>query len=511
MQSPHPAPADLTPGQRRLITLSIMLATVMQALDTTIANVALPHIQGSLSAAADQITWVLTSYIVAAAIATPLTGWLAGRYGRKKVFLISVAGFTVASALCGMAGSLGQIVLFRLLQGLCGAALVPLSQAVLLDINPPEKHGSAMAVWGAGIMVGPILGPALGGWLTDNYNWRWVFYINLPVGILAFLGIAAFIHEHRRDDALPFDFFGFGTLSLGVGALQMLLDRGELKGWFGSNEIWIEAILSLLGFYLFIVHTATSRHITFLNRTLLKDRNFVTGVIFIFFVGIILYATLALLPPMLQGLFAYPVTTTGLVTAPRGLGTMIAMILVGRMLGKVNIRLILFGGLSMTAFSLWQMTRFDLSMGMAPVIISGLSQGFGLGFVFVPLSTVSFATIAHHLRTDGTAIFSLMRNIGSSIGISIVEALLTENTQVSHANLVEHLRPDNPLAWPLHLLSATTGQWAALNAEITRQAAMVAYLDDFHLMMVIVLVVMPMLLLMKNGKRPVAAETVPLD
>ncbi len=400
--------------RRELITVSIMLATVMQALDTTIANVALPHIQGSLSAAADQITWVLTSYIVAAAIATPLSGWLADRYGRKRVFLISVAGFTVASALCGMADSLGEIVLFRLAQGLCGAALVPLSQAVLLDINPVEKHGSAMAVWGMGIMVGPILGPALGGWLTDNFSWRWVFYINLPVGILAFLGIATFVHEHRRADHSPFDLFGFATLSLWVGALQMLLDRGELKGWFGSPEIWAEAILTGLGLYLFVVHTATARSITFLNPALLKDRNFVAGTIFIFFVGAILYATLALLPPMLEELFGYPVTLTGLVTAPRGIGTMVAMVLVGKLIGKVDVRLILLFGLALAAVSLWQMAHFSLLMGMQPVIVSGLIQGFGLGFLFVPLSTVSFATLARHLRTEGTAIFSLMRNIGGA-------------------------------------------------------------------------------------------------
>jgi len=498
---------------RGLITVSIMLATVMQALDTTIANVALPHIQGSLSAAADQITWVLTSYIVAAAIATPLTGWLAGRFGRKRVFLVSVAGFTLASALCGMAGSLPQIVVFRLLQGLCGAALVPLSQAVLLDINPPEKHGSAMAIWGAGIMVGPILGPALGGWLTDNYEWRWVFYINLPVGLLAFLGIAAFVHDHRHDDPPRFDLFGFASLSLGVGALQMMLDRGELKDWFGSSEIWIETILAGLGFYLFAVHTATARTVTFLNRVLLRDRNFVAGTIFIFFVGVILYATLALLPTMLQGLFNYPVTTTGLVTAPRGIGTMIAMIVVGRLIGKVDIRLILLCGLSLTAFSLWQMTHYSLQMGMQPVIISGLSQGFGLGFLFVPLSAVTFATLSKSLRTDGTAIYSLMRNIGGSIGISIVTALLTENTQVVHATLAEHVRPDNPLAWTLGipLQTATNAQLAAIDAGLVQQATMIAYLDDFKVMMVMVLAIMPLLLLFRSPGKTAAVDTVPLD
>ena len=308
------------PHNTGLITFGTMLATIMQALDTTIANVALPHMQGSLSASQDEITWVLTSYIVAAAIVIPLTGWLSARFGRKRVFLVSVAGFTIASALCGIAATLPQMVLFRLLQGVCGAGLVPLSQAVLLDINPPERHGQAMAVWGTGVTAGPILGPVLGGWLTDQYDWRWVFYINLPFGLLAFLGILLFIREPRPGPARSFDFLGFAALSLGLGSLQLLLDRGEVKDWFGSTEIWIEAILGGLGFYLFIIQTATAEH-PYLNRALFKDRNFLTGNIFIFIVGVVLFATLALLPPIFQGLMNYPVVTTGLVMAPRGLGS----------------------------------------------------------------------------------------------------------------------------------------------------------------------------------------------
>ena len=496
--------AGIVPN-RGLITVAIMLATIMQALDTTIANVALPHMQGSLSASQDQIAWVVTSYIVAAAIMTPLTGWLAGRFGIKYVFLISVAGFTVASALCGVAQSLGQIVAFRLLQGVCGAALVPLSQAVLLRINPPERHGQAMAVWGMGIMVGPIAGPVLGGWLTDNFDWRWVFYINVPVGIIAFLGILTFIHESRNTHRDRFDFLGFAALGIAIGALQMLLDRGELKDWFGSLEIWSEAIVAALALYLFIVHSATTRERPFLARELLRDRNFLAAIVLIFFVGIILYATLALLPTMLQNLMDYPVVTTGLVTAPRGVGTMIAMFLVGRIINKVDTRLILLAGLSLTAISMSQMAGFSLQMGMAPVIVSGLIQGFGLGFVFVPLSTVAFSTLPRDILTQGTAVFSLMRNIGSSIGISIVEALLTENTQIVHSRLVQPLRPDNPLMhapwatgpYTLH----TTSGIAALNAEVTRQAAMVAYVDDFKMMMVVALIAVPLLLLLRRPRR----------
>lgn len=503
-------------ANRGLITASIMLATIMQALDTTIANVALPHIQGSLSAAQDQITWVLTSYIVAAAIMTPLTGWLAGRFGIKVVFLISVAGFTVTSALCGIAQSLPQIVIYRLLQGVCGAALVPLSQAILLDVNPPERHGQAMAVWGAGIMVGPILGPALGGWLTDNYDWRWVFYINVPVGIIAFAGIATFVKERRHETLKPFDFFGFATLSVGVGALQMMLDRGELKDWFGSTEIWLEAAAAGLGFYLFIVHTATAEH-SFLDRALLRDRNFVTGTVFIFFVGIILYATLALLPPMMQSLLGYPVVTTGIATAPRGMGTMVAMIFVGRIINRVDTRLIIGAGLLMTGLALWQMSHFALQMSMSAIIWSGVAQGVGLGLVFVPLSTISFATLSPGHRTEGAAIFSLMRNIGSSIGISMVEALLTENTQIAHASLVEHVRPDNPnfqspnLQAPFSL--STQSGLEALNNAVTQQASMIAYIDDYHMMMLIALGVIPLLLLMRKprGKPAHDPATAALD
>ena len=494
------------PANRVAITVSIMLATFMQGVDTTITNVALPHMQGSLSASQDQIAWVVTSYIVAAAIMTPLTGWLAGRFGIKYVFLFSVIGFTVASALCGVATSLAQLVIYRLLQGICGAALVPLSQAVLFQINPPERHAKAMAVWGMGVILGPIIGPALGGYLTDYYNWRWVFFINVPFGLLASAGILVFIRETRHGHREPFDFFGFVALSIAIGALQMLLDRGELKDWFDSIEIWIETTIAALALYLFIVHTATATDRSFLNRELLKDGNCMVGTVLMFLIGIPLYGTMTLLPLMLQNLMNYPVMTTGLVTAPRGIGTMVAMFLVARLVGRIDTRLIILTGLLATVVSMWQMTGFSLQMGMGPVITSGVLQGFGLGFVFTPLSIITFSTLPRHIMTQGTAIFSLMRNIGGSIGISVVVALLSENTQIVHSRLVEGLRPDNPLAQAPYLaapysLSTTTGI-AALNAEVTRQAQMVAYLDDFKLMMIIVLFAAPLLLLLR--KPPVA-------
>jgi DHA2 family multidrug resistance protein len=421
----------------------------------------------------------------------------------------------VASALCGMAESLAQLVIYRLLQGVCGAALVPLSQAVLLQINPPQRHGQAMAVWGMGVILGPIIAPALGGWLTEDYSWRWVFYINLAPGALAGAGIAIFIHETRRAQREAFDFFGFATLSLAIGALQMLLDRGELKDWFGSTEIWIEATIASLCLYLFVVHTATATERSFLNRDLLKDANCVAGTLMMFLIGIPLYGTMTLLPTMLQELMNYPVFTTGLVTAPRGVGTMISMILVGRLVGRVDTRLIILVGLVFTAFALWQMTGFSLQMGMGPIISTGVMQGLGLGFVFTPLSIITFSTLPRHALTQGTAIFSLMRNIGGSVGISIVEVLLAQNTQIVHSRLVEELRPDNPLArapqlGPPYSLTDPSGV-AALNAEATRQAAMVAYVDDFMLMMLLVIAAVPLLLLLRRPPAVPGGAVVALD
>jgi DHA2 family multidrug resistance protein len=501
----------MTPVPHRgLITLSIMAATVMQALDSTIANVALPHMQGSLSATSDTITWVLTSYIIAAAIMTPMAGWVSGRFGRKRVFLASVAGFTVASMLCGTATSLTQIVLYRLLQGLFGAALVPLSQSVLLDINPREKHGSAMAIWGAGIMVGPILGPMLGGWLTEEYNWRWVFYINLPVGIAAFAGILTFVRETGRDPDRAFDFFGFATLSLGVGSLQMMLDRGQLKDWFSSTEIIVECGLAICGLYVFLAHTLTAER-PFLRPALFRDRNFVSGICFICVVGVIMLATLALLPPMLQDLLDYPVYTSGLVLAPRGFGTMVIMIIAGRLVNRVDGRVFMTLGLLVTAFSLWQMTGYSLLMGEAPIIWAGLVQGVGLGLIFVPLSALTFATLPAEFRTEAAGVFSLGRNVGGSIGISVVEACLTRSSQVNHASLAEQITPYNAaLQMPdvaTYWSMRTPGGLATLDAMINKQASMIAYINDFKLMTIITLCALPLVLFLRRpGHRPAAAE-----
>jgi MFS transporter, DHA2 family, multidrug resistance protein len=497
-----------------IITLSVMLATIMQALDSTIANVALPRMQGTVSATQDEMGWVLTSYIVAAAITIPLTGWLSNQFGRRRVFLTSIVIFTIASALCGLAETLPQIVLFRLLQGIGGAALVPLSQAALFDINSPKNFGRAMSIWGVGVTLGPILGPALGGWLTDNYSWRWVFYINLPIGVIAFTGLVFTLPENRGARSTGFDFFGFVTLSLGIAALQLMLDRGQLLDWFSSREIVVEATVAGLGFYLFIVHMFTTDK-PFLNPVLFKDRNFLASNIFIFLVGIVLFATLALLPPMLQNQMNYPVVLTGLVTAPRGVGTLIGMFAVGRLLALFDARPIIAVGLALTAYSLWLMTNFSLQMDYWPIVISGVLQGLGVGLVYVPLSTVAFTTLPAALRNEGTAFFSLMRNVGSSIGISVVMFLLTQNIQRLHTALGAHITPydmrANPAATAAHVDVGSTRGVAALDAMINNQASVMAYIDDFKLMMVLTVLTIPFLLLIKRSVPQASAHPAVLE
>jgi DHA2 family multidrug resistance protein len=487
---------------RGAITACVMLATLMQALDTTIANVALPYMQGSVSASQDEIDWVLTSYIVAAAIMTPTTGYLAARFGLKRLFLVSVVGFTVASMLCGMAQSLDQIVLFRILQGCFGAPLVPLSQTVLLNINPRERQGSAMAAWGVAVMAGPVLGPVLGGWLTADYTWRYVFYINLPIGLICFFGMIFFLTETARDAAAKLDWFGFGTLSLAIGALQILIDRGEELDWFGSGEIVIEAIVAASAFYLFVVHTVTADK-PFLRPSLFRDRNFTAGVLFVAIVGLTYYASLALQPPFLQDLMDYPVITAGLVMGPRGVGTMAAMLLVGRLIGRVDVRILLGLGLGLTALSFYEMTGWTPDISQTTIVVVGVLQGVGLGFLFVPLSVVTLSTLSNELRAEGAGLYSLSRNLGSSIGISVVNAMLTQNTQINHASISQHVTAvnrnfDNPVITQFWNPLTAAGR-AALDAVITRQAQIIAYIDDYKLLMIATLAVLPLLIVFKQA------------
>lgn len=493
-----PAVAGSAPLENRaLMVVAIMLATLMQVIDTTIANVALPNMQGSLSASQEQIAWVLTSYIVAAAIATPTTGWLATVLGRKHLLLIAVGGFTLASVLCATATSVSQIVLYRILQGLFGAALIPMSQSALLDAYPRERHGSAMAVWGIGLMVGPILGPPLGGWLTEQYSWHWVFLINIPIGMLAFLGVAAAVpagEHHRRR----FDWLGFALVAVGIGALQLMLDRGQHNDWFGATETWVEAVLASLGLYLYWVHWREKQH-PFIDLGLLRDRNFAAATVFIFVLGIVLFATLALLPPYLGTLMHYPVVDIGLLLTPRGLGTLAAMIMVGRLLGSgVDPRLPVLAGLLLTAYSLYMMSYFTADMPDGPIIWSGVLQGLGLGFIFVPVSTIAYSTLLPAARTEAAAMYSLTRNIGSSVGISIVMTLLVRSAQVNHAEIASRVTPFDHGGMLPALWNLSSGEGlVALNAEISRQALAIGYVNDFWLMMWLVLATLPLLLLFK--------------
>src|SRR6266446_6303831 len=499
--------ANAQPINRPAVTLCVILAVIMQALDTTIANVALPYMQGSVSASADQINWVLTSYIVAAAIMTPPSGFLANRFGRKRILMVAVVGFVVASVLCGLAQSLVQIVAFRLLQGFFGAALVPLGQSVLLDIYTVEERGSAMAVFGVSVMVGPVLGPVIGGWLTDHYSWRWVFYINVPLGVLAFGGISVFLRETKTSAAAKLDWLGFGSLSIAIAAMQVFLDRGAQLDWFSSFEILIEAVVCASALYIFLVHTFTAKN-SFVNPRLFLDRNFSVGVLFIFIVGITYLASLALLTPYLQTLMGYPVVTAGIVMGPRGLGTMLCMFLVGRLIGRIDIRLLLMTGLLLTAWAMYDMTGWNPNVSQRTIAVTGFIQGAGLGFLFVPLTTVTFATLAPEQRADGTGLYNLSRNVGSSVGISVVSYLLTRNNQINHATIASHVTAfnhafDNSIV--RHALSPWTASGrAALDQVIQTQASIISYIDDFKLMMILSLAAIPLVLLLRHA--PASAE-----
>jgi DHA2 family multidrug resistance protein len=495
---------ELPTGQRLIVTVGVMAAVLLQVLDTTIANVALPHMQASLSATQDTINWVLTSYIVASAIALPISGWLADRVGRKRLLLISVVVFTAASVACATATSLGEMVLFRALQGVGGAFIVPLAQATLFDINPKEKHGQAMALFGGGVMIGPILGPVLGGWLTDNYNWRWVFLVNLPVGILCILIMSQFMPEAERHKR-RFDMFGFALLAIALASLQFCLDRGEQKDWFASWEIIIEAGLAIATGWMFLVHLITSEHPLF-DRAMFKDRNFATSLVFMAATGVLLLAGLALLPPLLQTMYGYSVLQSGFLTAPRGLGTLASLLIGGRMTGKVDARILVGIGVILMGTSLYMMTGFAIDQPSRPVIMSGVVQGLGLGLIFVPLQTLAFETLPAKARTTGAALLNLSRNIGGSIGISVVSTELVRLTQVSHADMAAQITQRTlPTADPTLLQTvapvAGPAALAYINGIITKQALFIAYLDDFKLMMIITFAILPLLFFMKRGNK----------
>jgi MFS transporter, DHA2 family, multidrug resistance protein len=503
MSAASPAPS-MVPGLRRnMVTICAMTATIMQALDTTIANVALPYMQGTLSASQDQINWVLTSYIVAAAIMTAPVGWIANRFGRKRIFIICSAGFTIASVLCGLAQDINQMVLFRLLQGVFGAALVPLSQAVMLDSYSLQERAKAMSIWGMGVMMGPIMGPSLGAWLTETYSWHWVFFVNLPFGFITVLGLIVFMDETKKDLSLRFDWFGFTALAVAIGALQLALDRGEQLGWLESNEIIAEFIISAVGFYYFLAHSFTT-HNPFIQFGLFKDRNFVTGCIFMAVMGLVLYSTMALASPYLQNVIGYPIITAGVLLASRGCGTFVAMMLVGRLMRFLEARTLITSGLLLTAFSLFEMTSWTDQTGVPEIVTLSIMQGFGFGLVFVPLSTVSFLTLPGSLRTDGTSMLTLMRNIASSAGISIVIAQLTEGSRRIHAILVEHITPFNhamqmPDVAGMINMNTNTGR-AMADAMVNVQAQIIAFSQDYQLVMLFILCSVPLAIMIGSTK-----------
>lgn len=499
------------PGFRRnMVTICAMTATIMQALDTTIANVALPYMQGTLSASQDQINWVLTSYIVAAAIMTAPVGWIANRFGRKRIFIICAAGFTVASVLCGLAQDITQMVLFRLLQGVFGAALVPLSQAVMLDSYALHERATAMSIWGMGVMMGPIMGPSLGAWLTETYSWHWVFFVNLPFGALTVLGLATFMEETKPNTALKFDWFGFAALAVGIGAMQIALDRGEQLAWFESPEIIAETIISIAGFYYFFAHSLTTPK-PFVQFAIFRDRNFISGCVFMTVMGLVLFSTMALSSPYLQNVIGYPIITAGLLLATRGSGTFVAMMLVGRLMKYFEARTLIITGLSLMTVSLFMMTGFT-DQTQAPTIIGwSVAQGFGLGLVFVPLSTVSFLTLPPQLRTDGTAMLTLLRNVASSVGISVVIAELTQGGRRYYAILNEHITPfNNAMQMPdvARMINMNTDAGRALaDAMLQVQAQIIAFARDYQLVMIVTLCSIPLALMIGSTKAALRKQT----
>lgn len=513
-ESPEPLEerAALYTSNRPLLTIGVMAATIMQILDSTIANVALPHMQASLSATADTITWVLTSYIVASAVAIPMTGWLADRIGSRNLFLYAIVGFVAASMLCGLATNLPEMVAFRLLQGVAAAFMNPLSQTVMMDINPKSKQASAMSIWGMGVMVGPILGPVIGGWLTDNYDWRWCFYVNVPVGILCFAILWALLPS-REIKRRGFDLFGFSMLAVAISVFQLMLDRGQTQDWFDSWEVWLEGLVALGAAWMFLIHMITAKEPMF-ERSLFTNRNLLTGIGFMAVNGVLMTATLALLPPMLQTLYGYPVLTTGILLMPRGIGIVASMWLAGRLIQRnFDPRIMVGGGLAVVVYSLWDMTGWTIGMGSSPFIVTGLIQGIGLGFVFIPLNIMAFGTLPPHQRTEGASLMNLSRNVGGSVGISVVTALLARNIQTNHSVLAAHI-PDPGLTAYDPIVSSALGSstdsvLAMADAIVNQQAAMISYLDDFKLMMILTMCAIPLVFLLKRPAPPKPGEDTP--
>src|SRR5438874_7867658 len=423
-----------------IIAISVMFATFMEVLDTTVVNVSLPHIAGSLSATIDEATWALTSYLVANAIILPMTGWLASLFGRKRLLMLSVVGFTASSFLCGLAPTLATLILFRIMQGASGGCLQPLSQAVLLEAFPPRDRGKAMGFWGLGIVVAPILGPVLGGWLTDSYSWRWVFYINIPVGIASIVMTKLYIFDppYLRTEKRTVDYWGIGMLTVGIGALQIVLDKGQQEDWFESNLITTLAVVSAVTLVALVWHELTSDN-PIVDLRVLKERSYAVGVFLMTVVGFVLYGSMVLLPIMLQTLLGYPSLQAGIAMAPRGIGSFFMMPLTGWMTGKYDARKLLTVGLIVGGGTLIWLSRLNLNAGYWDIFWPQIIQGAGLSLLFVPLTTVSMDKIPREKMGNATSLFNLMRNIGGSIGIAVTGTMIARNQQKVTATLGTHV------------------------------------------------------------------------
>ncbi len=490
-----------------LLTVAVMGAMIIQILDATIANVAIPHMQTSLGATLDTITWVLTSYIVASAVAIPVTGWASDRFGSRKLFLTAVAGFILMSMLCGAAANLTQMVIFRSLQGVCAAFIAPMSQTIMMDINTPSSQSRAMGMWGLGIMVAPICGPLIGGWLTESLNWRWVFYVNLPIGIPT-LALLWWQLPSRPVEARKLDVFGFATLALGLAMVQLLLDRGQHMDWFESWEIRIELLVALSALWMFCVHMFTAKT-PLLNRRLFADRNFFASLWFGMLIGLAMMTVFALLPSMMQNLYGYTVIDTGVLLAPRGVGMAIGVFLGGRVAARAGAKSAMTLGFLSLAGSMWLMTHWSLSMGTSSFISVGIVQGVGTGMAFMPCNLIAFSTLSPRYRTEGTSIFYLARSLGGSFGISLATTVLARNIQVSHADLAANVTANSISGVDLAGLDRFGDIGLAalrmIDMEVNRQAAMIAYLDDFKMMMVAMLCAVPLILVLKAAPPPLNA------
>ena len=498
------AAAELPTGTARLmITLAVMSATLIQVLDTTIVNVALPHMAGELGATTDQVSWVLTSYLVSSAIVMPLTGYFSDTLGRKRFLLICIVGFVAASALCGISQSLFQIVLFRLLQGVFGAALVPLSQAIMSDAYPVEDRGKAMAIWGLGVMVGPVLGPTLGGWLTDFASWRWTFYINVPVGALSFFLATTYVPDTRRR-LRRMDWTGLVLLGSGIAGLQYLLDRGTSQDWFAANDIRFSALVAAVGIVGFGGWSLRRGKEALFDLRIFKDRNFAIACAAMAALGLGLFGGLVLQPILLEGLLGYPIVTTGLVMAPRGIATAVAMMVVGRLVMKGDPRVLVGAGMLISALGSHLMTYYSLDVSTAWIIGPALLQGLGLGLIFVPLSTIAYTTLERSRMAEAAGIYSLVRTIGAAAGISIVTALMTRQAQVMWNELGGHVTKYNhalaEYLRPLHLSATDPHAMAVVAAEIGRQAEMAAMLDVFKVTTWSFLAMLPLVFLLKRKR-----------